>query len=705
MVQEPLVNEYIKKVAPQSEWGKYIQPQSQAQPTAEALPEDSGSGDTGEPKKNWFGKLQDSANANDIKNEQAKQEADARRYAPKEVGSADVSSNFSDTEGLDGNLDERIDNIIEQTGESGANANAAMQNIKVPRNKMLTIRDIMNDPELEGMRDYLVADKIGTMWQNVGENIAGRAGSYKSKLDEYNDAMNQTYAQNKSNVDKSATQANLDAINAGLAQQVALETSLADTVANEYIQRYKSQQDAESKKLLLQKMATDSSVWSSLDDEGKLNLAGYMGILTGNYSLTELLIQKYAPQMLSLLDAFMDKVTDGKWSDWRKGNTNTGNPDAQPQPNQNPEKKNDTPVNVKNYKPVPSAKPVDLKDYEAHPEDYILFPTGNLDENGEEEYVISRKAGDVDATTGNENLANIGWDVYIPSDEELNELADVLMNNPNLSDQQRLKYAEQWGSNKLSPDRGRLRYKVVNKIARRKEEEKEQQKKHDDLFDLQKKLDNGKKDPDTVLNELWKYPSSELSDEDKVLRQQIVESAYKKQAQQTYDVVSADKNMSPSNKIKAYDSILNGPAKDYINPVFKKQVERARDDSVARRDYIDPLNNVSNTWFGNKQEVGADGIIRKGKSTIVNPSNLSYVTAKGVEKDLDKLESLIYKIQDQLSGVDPQYYHLYVSKSNIGAYLKRYYDNGSMKTVAEKKGGELYDRYDNLMYAIGNLIK
>ena len=660
------------------------------------------------PKQNWFAKKQAEANDEDKdqQREQAQQEADARRYAPKEVGSADVSSNFSDTEGLDGNLDERIDNIIQQTAESGGNANAAMQNIKVPRNKMLTIRDIMKDPELEGMRDYLVADKIGTMWQNVGENIAGRAGNYKSKLDEYNDAMNQTYAQNKANVDKTATQANLDAINTGLAQQVALETSLADTVANEYIQRYKSQQDAESKKLLLQKMATDSDVWASLEDDEKLNLAGYMGILSGNYSLTELLIQKYAPQMLSLLDAFMDKVTDGQWSNWRKTNTNTGNPDAQPQPTQNPEKKNDTPVNVKNYKPVPSARPVDLKDYEANPEDYILFPTGNLDENGEEEYIISRKAGDVDATTGNENLDTIGWDVYIPSEEELDELADVLMNNPKLSDPQRLKYAEQWGSNKLSADRARLRNKVTNKIAARKEKERVQQKKHDDLFDLQKKLNNGKLDPNSVLNKLWNYPANELSDEDRVLRQQIVESAYKKQAKQTYDTVLADEKMSPSNKIKAYDTILNGPAKDYINPVFRKQVERARDDSVARRDYIDPLNNVSNTWFGKNKTVGSDGLVHHGKS-IFNPSERTYYTASGVEKDLGELESLIYKIQDQLSGADPQYYHLYVSKSNIGAYLKRYYDNGSMKKVVEKAGedSKVYEHYDQIMYAIGNLIK
>ena len=678
---------------------------SPTQPTTDIPTEDSGSGNTGEPKKNWFEKLQDAANANDTWNEQAQQEADAKRYGKQEVGSADVSSNFSAEKGLDGNLDKRIDDIIQQTAESGTNANAAMQNVNVPRNKMWTIRDIMNDPELEGMRDYLVADRLGTMWQNVGENLAGRTGNYQSKWEQYNDAMNKAYAENKANVDKSAVQANLDAINAGLAQQVALETSLADTAANTYIQRYKSLQDAETKRLVLKKMATDDSVWADLKDEEKLDLAAYMGILSGNYSLTELLIQKYAPQMLSLLDAFMDKMTDGKWSEWRNRQNQTGNPDAPESTPPTDEKKNDSPVtSTGKYITVPSARPIDMKDYEKNPNDYILFPTGNVDENGEEEYVISRKAGDVDATLGNENMSMPGWDFYKPTDEELNEYADILMNNPKLTDKERLKYAEQWGG-KTSKYRGMLRIKVANKIATREAAEQEQQKLHDALFDLQKGLEKGKKSPDDVLSELWNYPTSSLSQKDQVLRQKILEAAYKAQVQTTYETVLNDKKMSPSNKIMEYDKILSGPGIKYCNPITKVQIERAKSDSEARRDYIDPLNTASNTWFGNKKVVGEDGIVRKGKSIVSNPSNTSYTTAKGVENALDDIEGLIYKIQGQLSGVDPQYYNLYVSKSNIGAYLKRYYDNGSMKTVAEKAGGDLYDRYDSLMYAIGNLIK
>lgn len=678
---------------------------SPTQPTTDIPTEDSGGGNTGEPKKNWFEKLQDAANANDTWNEQAQQEADAKRYGKQEVGSADVSSNFSAEEGLDGNLDKRIDDIIQQTAESGTNANAAMQNVNVPRNKMWTIRDIMNDPELEGMRDYLVADRLGTMWQNVGENLAGRTGNYQSKWEQYNDAMNKAYAENKANVDKSAVQANLDAINAGLAQQVALETSLADTAANTYIQRYKSLQDAETKRLVLKKMATDDSVWADLKDKEKLDLAAYMGILSGNYSLTELLIQKYAPQMLSLLDAFMDKMTDGKWSEWRNGQNQTGNPDALESTPPTDEKKNDSPVtSTGKYITVPSARPIDMKDYEKNPNDYILFPTGNVDENGEEEYVISRKAGDVDATLGNENMSMPGWDFYKPTDEELDEYADILMNNPKLTDKERLKYAEQWGG-KISKYRGMLRKKVANKIATREAAEQEQQKLHDALFDLQKGLEKGKKSPDDVLSELWNYPTSSLSQEDQVLRQKILEAAYKAQVQTTYETVLNDKKMSPSNKIMEYDKILSGPGIKYCNPITKVQIERAKSDSEARRDYIDPLNTASNTWFGNKKVVGEDGIVRKGKSIVSNPSNTSYTTAKGVENALDDIEGLIYKIQGQLSGVDPQYYNLYVSKSNIGAYLKRYYDNGSMKTVAEKAGGDLYDRYDSLMYAIGNLIK
>ena len=296
-----------------------------------------------------------------------------QKYLPQDVPQTQVSQNFDAKEGLSGDLNGRINSVIENSIALGAMGNSAMQNISIPRNKVYTIKDIMNDPSLEGMRDYLLADKLGTMWQNVGSHLAGKDGGYKSRVEEYNDIMNENYAKNKANVDTSATQGNIDAIQAGLAQQVALETSLADTVANEYIKRYKSLQDAEDKKLLLQKMADDDYVWSKLEDDQKLNLAAYMGITSGDYSLTDLLIQKYAPRLLDGLDAFMDTLTDGKWSAWKSGQRNTnGNPDSPTD-----EKKNET---VEGFEDVSvwdlGGRQITPQDVAQNPDIYMKIPLG-----------------------------------------------------------------------------------------------------------------------------------------------------------------------------------------------------------------------------------------------------------------------------------------------------------------------------------------
>lgn len=667
MTQEELTNEYIKKVAPQSEQGKYTQPRPQTQPKTS--------------NDNWFtrqqnlGKIKEQEASDRI---QARQEADAKRYEPQLVGNADISKNFSTEEGLDGDLSTRIDDIINQTSESGANANAAMQNIKVPRNKMLTIRDIMNDPELEGMRDYLVADKIGTMWQNVGENIAGRAGSYKSKLDEYNDAMNQTYAQNKSNVDKSATQANLDAINAGLAQQVALETSLADTVANEYIQRYKSQQDAESKKLLLQKMATDSEVWAKLNPEGKLNLAGYMGILTGNYSLTELLIQKYAPQMLSLLDAFMDKITDGKWSDW-KTSQNTENPDKDEEP---PQKKNDEPIVDENLVyGIPGAE-VSQSVYESNPDDYAIIPL----KNGTK--VVVRK------------FHALGGDRTTPEQEKA--VMDMLVNDSAYENVDELyQYVKNWAP--LAPG------KVVDAQKAYNEKVATTQSTVNALYSIRDNLKNRKITGEEALTQLQTINDEYLDPSQLRTKKAVMEQAYGYKASETYDLVSKDNKISSSEKIRMYDSILNGVGNEYMSPITRQKIKNAKSDCIARRDYIDPLNETANTWFGEKAVIGEDGVVRKGKAVISKPGRNTIYGVKGAESEVERLDGLLqktYKKMEEL-GVLPGDMHLYVSKSGIGAYLKQAIENSSLKNVVENAGkkSKVYEDYETLVYRIDNLTR
>lgn len=644
------------------------------------------------------GAVQDTKNKIEQKNETARQAYN--KPTPE------YPTNTMPTETED-ELQKAIDGIdfTKKGAEAGATASQSIQNAEMPKYKRATFKDILFDPQFEGKRDSLLANAIGTALGSGIARIGGTDLGVKSALQQYNEAQAQNYAQMQADKDQRALEADIASRETMNAQKVAMEARLADTVADRYIKEYNATEDAKIKKEVLEQMAKDSEVWANLGDKEKLDLAAYMGIVSGNYSLTDLLIQKYAPGMLDMLDALMDKLTNGEWSKLRgKKPANTDNPDS-PQTT-DPQKKNPdevTPSDVKTYPTVSSARPVDYNDYKEHPNDYILIPTGKISQDGEEEYIISRRAGDVDATLGNENINGIGWDVYIPSEKEIDELSDVLMNNDRLDDTQRLAYAEKWGGSGVYM--GKLKNAVKNKIAYRDEQEKLAQERKKNLYALRDDLSYGRKSPDEVLRGLWKIQASDLDPFDQKVREGVISGAYRQKAMNTYDLVANDEGISNKQKADKYDELLTNYS-EYLTPADKQKLERARDDSEAMYKYIEPLNNASNTWFGDKSALNDKGFVttKNGKAIQKNPKNITY-GKYGANEQLDEVESIITKIQEQLQGVSPENYYLYVSKSNIGQYLRNIFNNPSLEKASEKAGEDTYNRYDQLKYAVTNITR
>ena len=276
------------------------------------------------------GAVQDTKNKIEQKNETARQAYN--KPTPE------YPTNTMPTETED-ELQKAIDGIdfTKKGAEAGATASQSIQDAEMPKYKRATFKDILFDPQFEGKRDSLLANAIGTALGSGIARIGGTDLGVKSALQQYNEAQAQNYAQMQADKDQRALEADIASRETMNAQKVAMEARLADTVADRYIKEYNATEDAKIKKEVLNQMSKDSELWANLGDKEKLDLAAYMGIVSGNYSLTDLLIQKYAPNMLDMLDALMDKLTNGEWSKLRgKKPTNTDNPDS---PTEEPQKK------------------------------------------------------------------------------------------------------------------------------------------------------------------------------------------------------------------------------------------------------------------------------------------------------------------------------------------------------------------------------
>lgn len=214
------------------------------------------------------------------------------------------------------------DDLIKTGEQIGAEANAALQNVEVPRSKLVSYNDILKSDEFKGQRVPYMANAIGSTLANSLSGLTGR--EYDSYLKQHNQAMADTYAQNKAARDTAATQANIQDIEAGNKAEMGKQVQMSDAITEQALKRYGLLEDQETKKQILNdivKQATDKGMdkWNTLSAEEKLAAMALMQAYNGDYSVASMVIEKYGDRVFNVLDKLFGEG-DGTGENGNGGN-------------------------------------------------------------------------------------------------------------------------------------------------------------------------------------------------------------------------------------------------------------------------------------------------------------------------------------------------------------------------------------------------
>lgn len=498
-------------------------------------------------------------------------------------------------------------NMLGRAAEQGQKAQDVIENTNVPKYKGITFKDLMNDPAFEGKRDALLSNAIASAGANALLGFSKKDSQYDSRLGQYNDAMIQNYANMQAEKDQRALGANLDALEAANAQKIAMEASLADTMANTYIERYKSAQDAETKKQVLNKMLEDADeIFSSLGegeeaDKKLLNLATLMGLYSGDFSLSARLIQKYAPQLIHTFEELVAQLT-GKPFGGAGG---------------------DTP---------PSEKPAWLNGYNVDASGNIVTYKGNIvDPNDLKDGIDNGKYMSFNAGGGKNVVIKKGEVAF--SLKEQDALLDMLADSPNLSDEDIYNlYKFAIDVPITVEDTSKAKAKIAEKKRERaaREKEKEDYEKYvaDQYTALQKLRDDANIKSEDLLKKLEK-----LGTEDDMV-DPMAKSLYHNQmirakggiAENDINVIEKNTSWSSGQKADKYERIKNTQGQ-YLSEQQMKRLDNLIADAIHRRDVLDPIEKKTNETLwkdtGYKDVGGSTGW------EILPNGNFSYIWNKG----------------------------------------------------------------------------
>lgn len=463
-------------------------------------------------------------------------------------------------------------NMLGRAAEQGQKAQDAIENVDIPRYKGITFKDLMNDPRFEGKRDALLANAIGTAGANALLGFSKKDSQYNSRLGEYNNAQMANYANMQAEKDQRALNANLDALDAANAQKIAMEASLADTMANTYIERYKATEDAKTKQEVLKEMLDNSdALFKDIgdDDEKIINLATYMGLLSGDFSLSARLIQKYAPQFLEKFDSFMNKMTKGQW-----GHTVGGD---------NPP--DDQPAWVKNYTTDSNGN---IVTYGGN----TLTPDELVDDTNNKKYMSFNAGG------GKTIVLKKGEVAFNLQNQD--KLLDALMESPNLDDDQRIelyKFAMDvpLSLEDISKVKKAIADKKKTKEAKLKQEEEEKKRVENQLKDLQNLRDSykslGKLTPEELDKELDKYNNVTIVDPSaQGIYNDLRKDAKNGKANGEINLTlnTTNPKVSTQDKIDNLERIRNNYAK-WLNDETSTRIEDNLVVLKYNRDYKEPM--------------------------------------------------------------------------------------------------------------------
>lgn len=605
--------------------------------------------------------------------------------------------------GKDESLADKINdiNFTEEGAKQGDLASKSIQAAEMPKYKRATLKDILFDPQFEGKRDSLLANTIGTA---LGSGLARMGGTdlgAKSALQEYNETQAQNYAQMQADKDRRALDADISSRETLNAQKIALEANLADTIANTYLERYKAAQDAETKRQVLEQMAEDENTWAKLKDEEKINLASYMGILSGDYSLSSLLIQKYAPQLLGKFDQFMNKITNGQWVG---GDSNPPAEGGEQTPR----------VKINSL-----GQEISEEDVETNPKKYIEIPIGG----GKTEFVLKPTY----FGSGNQR-------------EEWDKIADVILKNPNFKEENiedAVKAYTGWELPKLHTLYGSLTEKMATAkkeaALKAKEEEQYNQAVYDNsqsLQDIRDNLTSGKLNGSQALEKLKKINQDLLDPQMKAVYDGVVGTASQKVIDEKYDEIK-NGNLTTKDKIDEYNRLLEGEYSGYMTPKQKMDIERAKAD--AEEDYTvrEPYQKELNKWYNTNTKVmtseigdyvssklGEDGLFYKQgthdlKPIVFDPSTTDDITTSTnyIQTLLDLTEpNTIGKmvpgetIDEKLENIKKTPVYKAMAKFLGNKKLKGYADMKTKKDEKVYKYPSLHSIYQTLDTRFGQIM-
>ena len=204
---------------------------------------------------------------------------------------------------------EQTPDLIKAGVETGDKASKSIQNVDVPRAKMMNYADILRNPEMEGQRANWI---LNLLKSGVASALSGK--DYQSNLNKYNQAMAENYAQNVASRDTAATKAAVEDIEAGNKAEMGKQVQMSDAVMENALKRYGLLEDTETKRQVLQQLMKDAvqnptaSVWKDLQDEEKLAVMTLMQVYNGDYTLGSMLLQKYGDDFMAVIDGLMTKL-------------------------------------------------------------------------------------------------------------------------------------------------------------------------------------------------------------------------------------------------------------------------------------------------------------------------------------------------------------------------------------------------------------
>lgn len=514
----------------------------------------------------------------------AQAQADAEKYTKPEmelpenqVASGKDQQLLSQTSGLD---------MTGEAAKTGATTNKLLQNVETPKWKRKSLKDIWNDPEMKDSRGSILANAVGTALANFTGGLSGTSPNYQSDLAKYNEEQAANYSKMQAEKDAAAQQANIDAIKAANAQKVALETKLADTIADRYIKEFNATNDVTLKNKVLNQMLEDSdSLFDSIgNDEQKLfDLATYMGLLSGDFSLTARLVQKYVPQLLNKLD--------GLPKSWFGNNTNE-TPETPTE-----EKKKDESLVFG----IPGAS-VTETEYKSNPNDYIKVPL----KDGSTAVIRKYHATEI---AGRKTTA-----------EEKNAVMNMFLNDVDYKTKDELlKYVNSW-----APLAANITTKISDALETRAKNNENFEKTINDIIGSNKS--NSEK-----LIALNKLNQNNVSDQDLIDLYNRTKSYYATESK--VDDVSA--------KLKGTAFDLSNPTfantqldqfkEDYNNVIAKsprlQQEIKDKESEIKNASAIKPINETISTYVNNAHS---------SKSPFRFGNNTYAINADGTYTDLKK---------------------------------------------------------------------